>query len=76
MLSTKTIKINIGTLLVVQWLRIHLAMQGTQVQPLVRKLRPHIPGNSQARAPQLLSLHSAACVDTIQEFVRHNKSSM
>ena len=29
-----------GTLLVFQWSRIHFAMQETQVQPLVRKLRP------------------------------------
>ena len=32
-----------GTYLVVQWLRIHLAMQGTPVQSLVGELRSHIP---------------------------------
>ena len=32
-----------GSSLVVQWLRIHLAMQGTQVQSLVRELRSHMP---------------------------------
>ena len=31
------------TSLVVQWLRIHLAMEGTQVQSLVRELRSHRP---------------------------------
>ena len=29
----------LGTSLVVQWLRVHLAVQGTQVQPLVGELR-------------------------------------
>ena len=33
-----------GTSLVVQWLRIHLAMHGTQVQSLVKELRSHRPG--------------------------------
>ena len=32
-----------GTSLVVQWLRIHLPMQGTQVQSLVWELRSHMP---------------------------------
>ena len=32
-----------GTFLVVQWLRICLPMQGTGVQPLVGKLRSHVP---------------------------------
>ena len=31
-----------GTSLVIQWLRIFLAIQGTQVWSLVRELRPHI----------------------------------
>ena len=35
-----SIKPQKGTSLVVQWLRIHLPMQGTQVQSLVRKI-PH-----------------------------------
>ena len=30
----------IRTYLMVQWLRIHLPMQGTQIQPLVRRI-PH-----------------------------------
>ena len=34
---------NPGTSLVVQWLRIHLAMQGTWVQPLVGKLKSYMP---------------------------------
>ena len=32
-----------GTSLVVQWLRICLAVQGTQVQSLVGELRYHMP---------------------------------
>ena len=32
-----------GTPLVVQWLRIFIPMQGTQVQPLVGELRSHTP---------------------------------
>ena len=37
-----------GTSLVVQWLRIHLAMQGIQVQPLIEEIRSHysLPGSS------------------------------
>ena len=31
-----------GTSLVVQWLRIHLAMWGTWVQPLVEELGSHM----------------------------------
>jgi len=31
-----------GTSLVAQWLRIHLAMQGTWVQALVREIRSHV----------------------------------
>ena len=47
-----------GTSLVVQWLRIHLAMHGTWVQSLVGELRSHMPQtepvshNSRVRAPQ------------------------
>ena len=33
--------LNAGTSLVVQWLRIHFAMQGMQVQSLVGELRSH-----------------------------------
>ena len=41
-LSTGTLgqirtSIQVGTSLVLQWLRIHLPVQGTQVQPLVRE---------------------------------------
>ena len=31
-----------GTSLVIQWLRIHLPVQGMWVQPLVRELRSHM----------------------------------
>ena len=44
-----------GASLVVQWLRIHLPMQGTQVRALARE-DPH--ATEQARAPQLQSLRS------------------
>ena len=44
-----------GTSLVVQWLRIHLAMQGTQVRSPVGKLRSHMPSSKQACVPQLES---------------------
>ena len=59
------LKITPGTSLVVQWLRIRLPMQGTQVRSLVRELRSHVPGQlspcaattehsrSRAHAPQL-----------------------
>ena len=36
-------KVTGGTSLVVQWLRMCLAMQGTQVRSLVRELRSHVP---------------------------------
>ena len=36
-------KCTVGTSLVVQWLRICLSMQGTQIRSLVRKLRSHMP---------------------------------
>ena len=32
-----------GTSLAIQWLRLHLSMQGVQVQSLVRELRYHMP---------------------------------
>ena len=43
------------TSLVVQWLRIHLPMQGTQVRSLVSKLGSNILQGDQAHVPQLLS---------------------
>ena len=43
-----------GAALVVQWLRIHLPMQGTQVRALVRE-DPTCHGATEPRAPQLLS---------------------
>ena len=38
-----------GTFLVVQWLRLHLPMQGVQVQSLVRELRSHMPCNQKTK---------------------------
>ena len=32
-----------GTSLVIQWLRIHLETQGTEVQSLITELRSHMP---------------------------------
>ena len=49
-----------GTSLVVQWLRIHLLMQGTRIWSLVEELRSHMPRGDKALAPQLLSLCSRA----------------
>ena len=43
--------------LVVHWLRIHLAMQGTPVQSLVRE-DPTCCGATKPCVPQLLTLHS------------------
>ena len=44
----------------VQWLRICLAMQGTQVWSLVPELGSHMPHNNRAHVPYLLSLCSGA----------------
>ena len=41
-----------GTSLVIQWLRIHLAMQEMHVQSLVGELRSHMQWNNEAWAPQ------------------------
>ena len=41
------------TALVVQWLRIHLAMQETWVQSLVGELRSYMLGSNGGQAPQL-----------------------
>ena len=45
--SFANLKTESGTSLVVQWLRICLSTQGTQVQAPVGKLRSHMPQNSQ-----------------------------
>ena len=44
-----------GIPLVVQWLRIHLAMQGTLVRSLFRELRSYMPQGNGARRPQIES---------------------
>ena len=49
----------LGTFLVVQWLRIHLPIQGTQVWFLVQE-DPTCSGATKAHEPQLLSPHSRA----------------
>ena len=36
-------KCSLGTSLVVQWLRLHLPVQGVWVRSLVRELRSHMP---------------------------------
>ena len=43
------------TSLVVQWLRIQLAMQGMRVRFLIRELRSHMTWSNKAHTPQLLS---------------------
>ena len=48
-----------GPSLVDQWLRIHLPMQVTRVQPLVRELRSHVPRGNYGSMPQLESPHAA-----------------
>ena len=40
-------------LLVVQWLRIHLAIQATRIQSLVWELGSHVLQSNQAHEPQL-----------------------
>ena len=47
-----------GTSLVVQWLRIHLPMQGTRVPSLVGELRSHV---LQASRALVLQLEKPAC---------------
>ena len=42
------------------WLRIHLAMQGTQV-PSLDQEDPHELRSNKAHVPQILSRHSRAC---------------
>ena len=49
-------KNSLRTSLVVQWLRIHLAMQRTQVQSLKGKLTSHMPWSNQAHT-SLESMH-------------------
>ena len=51
-------KILSGTSLVVQWLRIHLPMQGTWVRSLVGELRSHMPWGNEAHMSPLLSPHA------------------
>ena len=46
-------KTSLGTSLVVQWLRICLAIQQTQVRPLVEELRSYMPSDDQAHVPHL-----------------------
>ena len=49
---------DIGISLVVQWLRIHLAMLGTWVPSLVGELRPHRPRLLSLQATTRESVHS------------------
>ena len=48
-----------GTSLVIQWLRLYLPMQVTQVRSLVGELRSHTLQGNSARAPQLLSMRAS-----------------
>ena len=40
-----------GTFLAIQWLRLHLSMQGAQVQSLVGELRSHMSCNQEKKKP-------------------------
>ena len=57
-LSEQQKTIVMGTSLVVQWLRIHRAMQGTQVESRVEERRSHIPQSHYACAPDLRNPHT------------------
>ena len=46
-------KIDGGTSLVVQWIRVRLPMQGAHVQSLFRELGSHVLQGNQVLAPQL-----------------------
>ena len=60
LLYKNTIK---GTSLVARWLRIHLPMQGTRVQSLVRELRSHmVQGNRACTAQRARALTRGTCV--------------
>ena len=61
-----------GTSLVVQWLRICLPTQGTQVQSLVRELRSHVLWSNWAQAPHLLSVpHNEREARATQQKIPH-----
>ena len=51
---------NHGTSPVVQWLRIHLAIQETKVQSLFRELRSHVLWSNEAYPPHLERPSAAA----------------
>ena len=48
-----------GVSLVVQWLRIHLPVQGTWAQTLVGEVGSHMPPGNYAHGPQLLKPRSS-----------------
>ena len=62
-----------GTSLVVQWSRIHLPMQGTQVWSLVLELRSHMPLGNYAWMPQLLSTSTSEPMHHNKEPECHNR---
>ena len=57
-----------GTSLVVQWLRIHLPMQGTGVRSMVGELRSHMP------CGQLLSPQTTARIYATQGKILHDST--
>ena len=70
--------LELGISLVVQWLRILHAVQGTQVQSLIGELRSHLPQNNSTHEPQLLeplSYGNWSPQATTRELVRCNKRS-
>ena len=53
LLCTQKLKIliykRLGTSLAVQWLRLHLPMQGMWVQPLLGEIRSHMPRSQKTK---------------------------
>ena len=71
MARSKLERVQVGTSLVVQWLRICLAKQGMQARSLVAELGSHMLRRNEACAPQLESL----CTTT-KDPAWHNKDML
>ena len=53
-----------GTSLALQWLRLHLPVQGLWVQSQVRELRPHVPRGQETKTQN----RSTIVTDSIKTF--------
>ena len=71
LIATNIVK-NHGTSPVVQWLRIHLVIQETQVQSLFRELRSHMLCSSKAYPPQLERPSATASEACTSQSLRHD----